>query len=207
MLVYDFDQTDGPPLPKALLEFAEFEGSWNPTWLSNLIKNAAGHRIRVDFKSLSSTNAGFATLAAGSGNWKMRIAIHKGLNGPSRFGVLCHELAHILLGHLGAPIGATGLRTGPHGFDAFDPQPVAFRHPSFSFAPQRSMWSNTKGVVSSGPLGSRLLVSDWGCVSAPFRDLVLSAQRRPRGATRTRPFGLARHKPIKQWSAAQIAQR
>jgi hypothetical protein len=90
-----------PPLPKELQEFAKLEGSWNPPLLSKLVKNAAGHRIRVDFKSLSSTNAGFAALAMGDGNWKMRIAIHKGLNGPSRFGVLCHELAHILLGHLG----------------------------------------------------------------------------------------------------------
>ena len=31
----------------------------------------------------------------------MRIAIHDGLDEPSRCGVLCHELAHILLGHLG----------------------------------------------------------------------------------------------------------
>jgi hypothetical protein len=31
----------------------------------------------------------------------MRIAIHDQLNGPSQFGILCHELAHILLGHLG----------------------------------------------------------------------------------------------------------
>ena len=30
----------------------------------------------------------------------MRIAIHDGLDEPSRFGVLCHELAHIFLGHL-----------------------------------------------------------------------------------------------------------
>jgi hypothetical protein len=31
----------------------------------------------------------------------MRIAIHAELDEPSRFGVLCHELAHIHLGHLG----------------------------------------------------------------------------------------------------------
>jgi hypothetical protein len=52
-------------------------------------------------KNLSSTNGGFATLAGGAGEWKMRIVIHDALDEPSRFGVLCHELAHILLGHLG----------------------------------------------------------------------------------------------------------
>lgn len=31
----------------------------------------------------------------------MRIVIHEALDAPSRFGVLCHELAHIFLGHLG----------------------------------------------------------------------------------------------------------
>jgi len=55
----------------------------------------------VDLKTLSSTNAGFATLARGTEEWKMRIAIHTGLDEPSQFGVLCHELAHIYLGHLG----------------------------------------------------------------------------------------------------------
>lgn len=31
----------------------------------------------------------------------MRIAVHEELDSPSRYGVLCHELAHIYLGHLG----------------------------------------------------------------------------------------------------------
>ena len=31
----------------------------------------------------------------------MRIVVHSGLDDPSRFGVMCHELAHVLLGHLG----------------------------------------------------------------------------------------------------------
>jgi hypothetical protein len=30
LLVYDLDQTDGPPLPQKLLEFARFEGEWQP---------------------------------------------------------------------------------------------------------------------------------------------------------------------------------
>jgi hypothetical protein len=29
---------------------------------------------------------------------------HDGLDEPSRFGVLCHELAHVLLGHLGSDL-------------------------------------------------------------------------------------------------------
>ena len=32
----------------------------------------------------------------------MRIVIHDEKDEPSRFGVLCHEMAHVLLGHLGS---------------------------------------------------------------------------------------------------------
>ena len=103
MLVYDLDQTEGPPLPEEIQDFAHFEGDWDSDWLKRTVENAARRdHIRVDFKTLSSTNAGFATIAHGSGDLKMRIAIHDGLNEPSRFGVLCHELAHIYSGHLGS---------------------------------------------------------------------------------------------------------
>jgi hypothetical protein len=87
MLVYDLDQTIGPPLPAELLNFSRFEGEWRDEWLNRFVKNANGHRIRVDFKSLSSTHSGFATIDRGSDDWKMRIAIHDGLDNPSRLGV------------------------------------------------------------------------------------------------------------------------
>ena len=102
MLVYALDETEGKDLPEELNSFASYQGQWNPDWLQRTVRNAAVRdRIRVNFKILSSTNAGFATLARGTGEWKMRIAIHSQLDGPSQFGTLCHELAHIYLGHLG----------------------------------------------------------------------------------------------------------
>ncbi len=56
MLVYDLDQTDGKDVPRELLEFAKFEGSWDPAWLARTRRNAAEHdAIRVDEKTLSST--------------------------------------------------------------------------------------------------------------------------------------------------------
>lgn len=70
--------------------------------LSQRSRPAEGYRIQIDFKTLSTTNAGFATFGRGAGDWKMRVVVHKDLDEPSRFGVLCHELAHILLGHLGS---------------------------------------------------------------------------------------------------------
>ena len=101
MLVYPLDQTTGKEVPKQLLEFAHFEGEWEPKWLVNLVENAQRHRIGVAFKELSSTHVGRATNAPGIDRWKMRITIHDRLDEPSQFGVLVHELAHVLLGHLG----------------------------------------------------------------------------------------------------------
>lgn len=102
MLVYALDQTEGKPLPEKLQNFARFEGKFQKDWLTRVIENAARDRIKIAFKTLSSTNAGFATFSRETQSWKMRIVVHDLLDEPSRFGVLCHELAHIYLGHLGA---------------------------------------------------------------------------------------------------------
>ena len=100
MLVYDLDQTEGSRLPTELQGFSRFQGDWDANWLHRLVENASRHRIRVEFRRLSSTQSGFATPATGSGG-KMRVVVNGELSEPSRFGVLCHEMAHILLGHLG----------------------------------------------------------------------------------------------------------
>ena len=64
MLVYALDETEGKDLPKELENVASYQGEWKPDWLERTVQNAAVRdRIRVDFKILSSTNAGFATLA------------------------------------------------------------------------------------------------------------------------------------------------
>lgn len=102
MLVYDLDSTEGKELPKRLLEFAHFDGEWHPEWLNNLTANANKYMIRISYRKHSSTSAGFATLERGNKSDKMRISIHDELDEPSKFGVLCHELAHIFLGHLGS---------------------------------------------------------------------------------------------------------
>lgn len=102
MLVYDLDQTEGQEVPEELLKFARFEGEWKPEWLKRMVENAKRYRIRVDFKKLSSTQSGFATLTRGLNDWKMRVAVDDGRDDASRFGIMCHELAHIHLGHLGS---------------------------------------------------------------------------------------------------------
>lgn len=101
MLVYALDQTEGQPLPEKLQNFARYEGEFRQDWIKRVIENAERDRIKIAFQTLSSTNAGFATFSRETQSWKMRIVIHAELDEPSRFGVLCHELAHIYLGHLG----------------------------------------------------------------------------------------------------------
>jgi len=102
MLVYDLDQTDGPPLPEEIRQFGKYAGEWDPQRLALTIENAwERDHIRVAFKTLSSTTAGFVALERGHGDAKMRIVIHEEHDPPSRYGVLCHELAHVYLGHLG----------------------------------------------------------------------------------------------------------
>jgi hypothetical protein len=98
MLVYDLDQTEGEPVPAELRNFSRFRGEWDSALLQRTIENAAIHdRIRVQFETLSSTNSGFATLSRETVDWKLRVAIHAELDAPSRYGTLCHELAHIYL--------------------------------------------------------------------------------------------------------------
>jgi hypothetical protein len=108
MLVYDLDETEGKDLPAELRNFAQFTGRWEPRWLERLIKNANRHKIRIDLKVLSSTRAGVVALADPTAADKMRVSINRDLRPLSRFGVLCHEIAHILLGHLGSDVDNGG---------------------------------------------------------------------------------------------------
>ncbi len=100
MLVYDIDSVENPPLPQKIKDFARVDGEWRPEKLERLLVNAERWRIRVNFKTLSTTNGGFATADRKSAQFKMRIVVHDGLGPAERFAILCHEMAHILLGHL-----------------------------------------------------------------------------------------------------------
>ena len=102
MLVYDLDSTEGKPLPQNLLTFGKTEGDWDHKYLENTLENAARDRILVQFKELSSTHGGFVTSEAPREDHKMRIVVNKEFDEKSRYTTLCHELAHIYLGHLGA---------------------------------------------------------------------------------------------------------
>ena len=101
LLVYDIADTEGPPLPDKLGVFAQTAGPFNAMLLDRTIRNAGRDRIRVERKPMGQLRGGFATTRVQDPAWKMRIGLRDELNAASAYQVLCHELAHIYLGHVG----------------------------------------------------------------------------------------------------------
>jgi len=102
MIVYDIEDTEGRPLPASFREFAQVTGAFDEEWMERLLENARRLRIQVQRKPLAKLHGGFATTRLHDDSFKMRVVVHEDLDNASAFGVLCHELAHILLGHLGS---------------------------------------------------------------------------------------------------------
>ena len=126
--VFSLDSTEGRDVPHHLLEFAAMDGPFQDRWAANLAAGAAALRIQVLHKPLSSTLGGYATTHRGAGAWLMRVAVHDGLEPAARFGVLCHELAHVLLGHLGGAPGARWPARGGLGKAAVEIEAEAVAH-------------------------------------------------------------------------------
>jgi hypothetical protein len=101
LLVYDIADTEGPPLPEKLGVFARTAGRFNPALLDRTIKNAERDGIRVERKPMGQLRGGFATTRVQDAAWKMRVVLREDLDAASAYQVLCHELAHIYLGHVG----------------------------------------------------------------------------------------------------------
>jgi hypothetical protein len=102
LMVYDIEDTEGPPLPDKLDGFTQTSGPFNPMILERTLKNAERDRILIERKAMGPLRAGFATARAREGPWKMRIGLRQELDPAAAYAVLCHELGHIYLGHLGA---------------------------------------------------------------------------------------------------------
>lgn len=105
LLVYDLDDTEGEPLPDQFLNLNWAAGYWRPSYLDYLLLNASEYKILVKDKQLSSVLGGYATYKLDrTSGYKMLIALNNKLEAQSKFSVLIHEMAHILLGHLGGDI-------------------------------------------------------------------------------------------------------
>jgi hypothetical protein len=102
LLVYDVADTDGPPLPEQLQAFTRTSGRFNPITLDRTVKNCERDKIRVERKAMGELRGGFSTARVQNQNWKIRVGLRDNLDEGAAYAVLCHELAHIFLGHLGA---------------------------------------------------------------------------------------------------------
>jgi len=101
MLVYEIEDTDGPELPKGLLNPFEVEGKFDPDDLERLINECSKDGINVKGATLRGFLAGRATHAKKEGTPKFSIELNKIHKSNEQFATLCHEMAHIYLGHLG----------------------------------------------------------------------------------------------------------
>jgi hypothetical protein len=102
LLVYDIADTEGPPLPENFRVFAQTSGRFNPVIFERTVKNCERDKIQVERKVMGEVRGGFATTRARDSTWKIRIVLRAQCDEAAAYAVLCHELAHVYLGHLGA---------------------------------------------------------------------------------------------------------
>ncbi len=104
MLVYDIFETDGKLSPAEFLEKGlgskpdRIFGTIDVGLLSSMIQKAGEWGVRVITKQLSYFNGGYVTTAI-RGN--PEIYLKEGASNEENLSVLIHELAHLMLGHLG----------------------------------------------------------------------------------------------------------
>lgn len=113
MLVYEIEDTEGPELPEDLLNPYRVEGKFNPDDLEYLVYECLKDGIMVRGATLRGFLAGRAIRI---GNRELPIPIielNKNHKIKEQFATLCHEIAHIYLGHLGGdPDGKWPSRIG-----------------------------------------------------------------------------------------------
>jgi hypothetical protein len=102
LMVYDIADTEGPALPEKLRVFTQTSGRFNPALLERTVKNCERDRIQVRRVPMGELRGGFATTRGREPGWKMRVGLRADLEDAAAYAVLCHELAHIYLGHVGA---------------------------------------------------------------------------------------------------------
>jgi hypothetical protein len=104
ILAYDIFDTNGSETPEEFIEegmkstIFNVKGDFRNEYLDSLLNFANEYSIRVQEKELNFFNAGaITTIFAG----KLEVYLKKGHTKAQHFTTLCHELAHLLLGHTG----------------------------------------------------------------------------------------------------------
>jgi hypothetical protein len=113
MLVYEIEDTEGPELPEDLLHPFKVKGKFDPDDLEYLVHECLKNGIKVKGATLRGFLAGRATRAGNKELAILIIELNKNHKNREQFATLCHEIAHIYLGHLGGdPKGRWPSRIG-----------------------------------------------------------------------------------------------
>jgi hypothetical protein len=128
MLAYDMEDTEGAPLPKQFTDPFAVEGNFDDGILNMTLENCGRVNIAIKDKKLGTLHAGTAILAQHKDSLTITIEINQKLDSPARYATLCHELAHIYLGHLGGdPDGTWPSRLGlSHNQRELEAEAVAY---------------------------------------------------------------------------------
>ncbi len=102
LMVYDIADTEGPPLPEKLRVFGQTSGRFNPALLERTVKNCERDQIQVRRLPMGELHGGFTTNRGREPGCKMRVGLRAELEDAAAYAALCHELAHVYLGHVGA---------------------------------------------------------------------------------------------------------
>ncbi len=106
MLVYDVMDTEGPPLPALLANLFAVEGSFKFELFDRTLENCSNAGIVIKYRKLGAHHAGTAIRAPQDAaiGIKATIELNEAHDLAARYATLCHEIAHIYLGHLGSDL-------------------------------------------------------------------------------------------------------
>jgi hypothetical protein len=109
MPVYELEDTEGPDLPSFIIDPFELSGEFDERIFNRTAANLQKDGISVLSAPFSRLQGGVATRYVYRGRTprgthvvKLTITINDSLSKKDAYGVLCHEIAHIYLGHLGS---------------------------------------------------------------------------------------------------------
>ena len=107
LFVYDISDTDGPPLPDSLLNPFETSGEFDLKVLNFTVDNCLRDKIKVITRRMNPLSAGYAVRylfiekSPAVHKSKVEIEINGTFNPNEMYSTICHEIAHVYLGHLG----------------------------------------------------------------------------------------------------------
>lgn len=107
LLVYDIADTQGLPLPDSLLNPFETKGEFDLKVLHLTMENCLRDKIKVITRNMNPLSAGFAVRylftekSQAVHKSKVEIEINSSFSPNDMYSTICHEIAHIYLGHLG----------------------------------------------------------------------------------------------------------